>query len=104
MKPIQFHGSTLQVIRAFPVGARRSAGHQLDRIQRGLDPLDWKPMNRIGRGVRELRIRDNGQYRIIYLAVREEAVHVLHAFRKKARKTRQRDMDIARSTFKRLVN
>ena len=35
MKPIAFVGSALDDLREFPIGARRQAGHQLDRVQRG---------------------------------------------------------------------
>ena len=58
MKPIAFVGIALDDLRHFPAGARREAGHQLDRVQRGLEPDDWKPMANIGSGVREIRVRD----------------------------------------------
>jgi predicted XRE-type DNA-binding protein len=57
-KPVEFRGSALDDLRAFPQAARREAGYQLDRIQHGREPDDWKPMNTVGRGVREIRIRD----------------------------------------------
>ena len=44
MKPIEFAGDSLERLRAFPATARRGAGYQLDRVQRGLEPDDWKPM------------------------------------------------------------
>lgn len=58
-KPIQFRGSTLDDLRAFPKPARSEAGHQLDKVQRGLDPDDWKPMKTIGPGSREIRIKED---------------------------------------------
>ena len=68
-KPIEFLGSALDELRAFPVLSRREAGYQLDQVQRGLEPDDWKPMTIIGQGVREIRIRDAaGAFRIIYVA------------------------------------
>ena len=57
-------------------------------------------MSQVGKGVRELRIRGNGQFRVIYLAVFGEVVHVLHAFRKKTQKTRQPDIRIAQKAYK----
>ncbi len=46
----------------------REAGYQLDKVQRGLEPTDWKPMNSVGRGVREIRIKDDqGIFRVIYI-------------------------------------
>ena len=56
MKPVRFVGDALGVIRNFPVGAKNKAGYQLERVQRGLDPEDWKPMRAIGTGAREIRV------------------------------------------------
>jgi phage-related protein len=100
MKRVTFLGNSLEILQAFPDDVRRNAGHQLDRIQRGLDPNDWKPMTTIGAGVREMRFRDaSGAYRVVYLAARSEAVYVLHAFQKKTEQTSARDLDLARSRF-----
>jgi len=64
-------GDSLARLRDFPPMARRAAGYQLDRVQRGLEPDDWKPMPSVGPGVRELRLRDRGgAFRVIYLVVR----------------------------------
>jgi phage-related protein len=57
MKPVTFLGDSLEQVRMFPAGARREAGFQIDRVQRGLDPDNWKPMKTVGPGVREIRIR-----------------------------------------------
>lgn len=98
MKPIAFQGTSLDDLRAFPAEARREAGHQLDRVQRGLDPDDWKPMPGAGPGVREIRVRDEaGAFRVIYAATRREAVYVLHAFQKKTPQTAKRDLDLAKA-------
>ena len=65
-KPVEFRGSALDDLRAFPEAARREAGHQLDQVQHGREPDDWKPMNTVGRGVREIRIRDTaGAFRVL---------------------------------------
>ena len=96
MKPVFFLGSSLDDLRAFPERARRDAGFELDRVQRGLDPQDWKPMQTIGPGVREIRVRDaTGAFRVIYVATFIEAVYVLHAFAKKTQRTPQRDLTLA---------
>jgi phage-related protein len=42
LKPIEFLGNSRQVLSTFPDEARRTAGFQLDRVQRGLEPDDWK--------------------------------------------------------------
>jgi phage-related protein len=102
-KPVTFHGDSLDRLRDFPEDARREAGHELYQVQKGLDPSDWKPMPTIGAGVREIRIRDAiGAYRVIYIATLADAIHVLHAFRKKSQKTAQRDLDLAVSRLREL--
>ena len=100
-KPVDFRGSSLDDLRAFPLAAKREAGHQLDQVQHGQEPDDWKPMNTIGQGVREIRIRDAaGAFRIIYVAKLADAVHVLHCFQKKTAKTRKADLDLAVMRFR----
>ncbi|MFX9912142.1 type II toxin-antitoxin system RelE/ParE family toxin, partial [Acinetobacter baumannii] len=85
---LKFHGSALSDLRTFPHAARREAGYQLDKVQSGLMPSDWKPMPSIGIGVQEIRIRDEaGAFRVIYVAKFANAVHVLHCFQKKTQKT-----------------
>ena len=104
LKPIAFCGDSLNELRAFPDVTRQDAGFQLYRVQRGLDAIDWKPMATIGRGVREIRIRDEaGIYRVIYIATFAEAVYVLHAFQKKTQRTMKRDVDLAASRLRDLV-
>jgi phage-related protein len=103
MKPVSFVGSALDDLRAFPHSARRMAGYQIERVQRGIDPDDWKPMTTVGPGVREIRVRDaSGAFRVLYLAQRAEAVYVLHAFQKKSQRTSQQDLDLGRKRFKEL--
>jgi phage-related protein len=101
MKPIRFVGDALQTIRNFPTSAKNKAGYQLERVQRGLDPQDWKPMRSIGAGVREIRVRDeSGAFRVIYLATMREAIYVLHAFQKKTQQTARSDIELAASRFR----
>jgi len=69
MKPVRFLGDSLKSIRDFGDEARRDAGFQLDRVQRGLEPSDFKPMPSVGRGVQEIRLWDEtGTSRVIYTA------------------------------------
>jgi phage-related protein len=103
MKPVEFLGDSLDQIRAFPEGARHDAGFQLERVQRGLDPDDWRPMKSIGPGVREIRVRDaTGAFRVIYIVGWADAVYVLHAFQKKTQRTSKRDLMIAEMRFRAL--
>ena len=104
MKPIAFLGGSLDDLRGFPADARREAGYQLDRVQRGLDPDDWRPMPSIGAGVREIRVRERaGAFRVIYVATLADVVYVLHAFQKKTRQTAKRDVDLAASRLREQV-
>ena len=103
-KPVEFRGNALDELRSFPEAARRAAGFQIDRLQRGYDPEDWKPMPSVGKGVREVRIRDEaGAFRVIYLTKLEDAVYVLHCFQKKTQKTAASDIELARNRYKELM-
>ena len=96
MKNLRFIGSSLDDMRDFPTEARRQAGFELDAVQRGLEPFDWKPMTSIGSGVREIRVHVLGEWRIIYVAKIADAIYVLHAFQKKTQRTRREDIELAR--------
>lgn len=100
-KDLLWLGSSKLDWASFPQPVRQVGGYQPDKIQRGEEPSDWKAMPTIGAGVRELRIRDtSGAFRVVYLATRPEGVYVLHAFRKKTRKTSQHDLRLARDRFR----
>ncbi len=61
-------------------------------------------MNTVGRGVREIRIRDaSGAFRVVYVAKLEEALFVLHCFQKKSEKTSREDLALAMSRYKDLM-
>jgi phage-related protein len=101
MKAIIWMGSSHDDLIEFPADARRDAGYQLQSVQRGDDPQDWKPMTSIGSGVREIRIRESsGAFRVIYLAPRPEGIYVLHCFQKKTQQTSQRDLLLAKTRLK----
>ncbi|MER8823259.1 MULTISPECIES: type II toxin-antitoxin system RelE/ParE family toxin [Mesorhizobium] len=102
MKVIEWLGSSRADVRAFPDDARIEAGWQLELVQRGDDPDDWKPLQIVGAGVREIRVREaSGAFRVIYLATLEDRVLVLHAFQKKTQATSKKDLDLAAQRLKR---
>lgn len=104
MKALLFRGGSLDELRQFPTLAMREAGYQLDKVQNGIEPTDWKPMPSVGQGVKEIRIRDDaGAFRVIYLAKLAEAVHVLHCFQKKTEQTSSQDVELARKRYKELM-
>ena len=104
MKAVEFRGSSLDDLRAFPDRARRQAGHQIDRVQHGLEPDDFKPMRTVGQGVQEIRIRDaSGAFRVIYVAKFADAIYVLHCFQKKTQRTSKADLDLAAKRYRDLL-
>src|SRR5882757_4607146 len=95
LKPVVFKGTSLDDLREFPEDARREAGHQLNIVQHGLEPEDYKPMPEIGPGTLEIRVKDkSGIYRVFYVAKFANAVYVLHCFKKTTQQTSQRDIEI----------
>ena len=103
-KPIEFRGGALDDLCSFPATARREAGYQLYQVQEGQDPDDWKPMNSIGQGVLEIRIREkSGAFRVIYVAKFADAIYVLHCFQKKTQKTSPEDIALGSRRYKDLI-
>ena len=103
-KPVTFLGSSLDDLRTFPWQARREAGFQLDKVQHGDPPDDWKSLPELGAGICEIRIRDvSGIYRVMYAARFPEAVYVFHVFQKKMQATPKRDLDLVRRRYNELL-
>ncbi|MFO7802725.1 MAG: type II toxin-antitoxin system RelE/ParE family toxin [Desulfovermiculus sp.] len=104
VKPVVFLGSSLEDLRAFPVDARREAGYQIDKLQRGSSPESWKPVSTIGAGIQEIRIRDvSGQFRVLYVTKFAEAVYILHCFHKKTQKIPKKDLELAADRYRELL-
>ena len=103
-KVMRWLGDSLDAVKDFSDEAKREAGHQLGRVQEGHEPSDWKPMETVGAGVREIRIRVEKAYRVLYVAKFSEAIYVLHAFEKKTQKTSKTDLDLASNRYRQLVN
>jgi phage-related protein len=59
-------------------------------------------MKDVGTGVREIRIHVLGEWRIIYVAKFDDAIYVLHSFQKKTQKTRQADIELARTRYRQI--
>ena len=60
-RPVDWIGSSFKDLcddEIFPEDARRAAGYQLRKVQRGDDPDDWKPFDDVGAGTNETRIKD----------------------------------------------
>ena len=102
MKTLKFIGSSLDDLRDFPHEARRIAGFELYAVQNGLDPKDWKPIEAVGPGAKEIRVHVLGEWRIVYVAKFHDAIYVLHAFRKKSRKTSRKDIELAHRRYQQI--
>jgi phage-related protein len=82
LKPVEWMGDSLERVRAFSKIVCQQVGYELELVQHGLEPSDWKPMPTVGPG--------------IYVAKFRHAIYVLHAFRKKAGKTSRGDIGTAK--------
>jgi|SRR6266496_579070 len=103
-KPIDWRGSSLDDLREFPEAARKMAGQELRKLQRGETPDDWRPFSEVGPGVNEIRIDcADGWFRVMYVAKFPEAIYVLHSFQKSSRKTSKGDVAIAEVRYRAVV-
>ena len=103
MKRAEFRGTSLEDLRAFPELAKREAGYQIDRVQKGLEPDDFKPMTTVGESVYEIRVKEpSGAFRVIYIAKFEKFIYVLHCFQKQTQRTLKKDIDLAKRRFQEL--
>ncbi len=106
-KPIAWRGSSFRDLTdddIFSLDARKVAGKQLRKVQRGDEPDDWKPFDEIGPGVKEIRIKlHDGAFRVMYIAKFPEAVYVLHCFKKKTQKTSQHDKEITKLRYRAVI-
>jgi phage-related protein len=102
MKTVIFMGDSRQRLQDFPELARRLTGRQILRVQRGLEPENWKPMTIVGSGVREIRITTGDAFRVFYVTHIGNAIYVLHAFQKKTEKTSPKDIALGQQRYKQI--
>lgn len=57
-------------------------------------------MKSVGRGVKEIKISEDGQHRVFYLVRQSEGILVLHAFRKKTQRTAKSDIELGKQRLK----
>lgn len=101
MKTLRFIGSSIDDLRDFPMEARREAGFELDAVQRGLMPSDFKPMLNVGAGAYEIRLHVLGEWRVIYVAKFDNAVYVLHTLFT-TQKTRKEGIELAARRYRQI--
>ena len=103
LKNIHWHGDSLKIVRKFPRAVRADLGSELYLLQLGERPLHSRPFASVGRGVWEIRVKDeSGAFRVFYLVRRRDGIHVLHAFQKKTQKTRKSDVELGKSRYREL--
>ena len=93
-------GSSKADLKRFPDPVQGRMGFAIYRAQLGRRHRDAKPLKGFGSGVVEVVARHDGDtYRAVYTVRFEGAVHVLHAFQKKAKRgiaTPKPELDLIR--------
>jgi phage-related protein len=100
LTPLRWMGDALDRVRGFSANARADIGYQLELVQGGEAPTDFRPMPEVGPGTMEIRVHAGSEYRVFYVARFEEAVYVLHVFQKKTQKTRDADIEMGRRRYR----
>ncbi len=104
LRPLVWMGDSKRNIRAFPKGAQKLLGDELQLIQFGGMPKDAKPFKGVGSGVLEIALRYAGDaYRTVVAVQLGEKIYLLHAFQKKSKKgiaTPKQDVDLIKQRYK----
>jgi phage-related protein len=93
-------GDSLARLRQEPADIRSDVGYQLELVQGGDMPADFRPMPEVGPGAMEIRVHAAAEYRVFYVARFDEAVYVLHCFVKKTQATRRTDLDLGKQRYR----
>ena len=103
LRPLVWMGNAKRNIQAFPKGAQKIIGDELQLIQFGGMPKDAKPFKGVGSGVLELALRYvTDAYRVVVAVQLGKRIYVLHAFQKKSKTgiaTPQRDVDLIKKRY-----
>jgi phage-related protein len=104
-KPIEWIGSSLKDLRAFPEEVKDVIGVALDIAQQGEKHESTKPLQGFG-GAGVLEVIDDfdgDTYRAVYTVKLKGVVYVLHAFQKKSKRgisTPKEEIDLVKRRFK----
>ncbi len=95
MSDLYWCGSSLGDLRAFPKSAKISLGREIDRLEHGALPINYKPLKSLGKGITgvyEIRTSDDGKiYRVAYVAKFGDDIVILHCWNKKTQTTSESD-------------
>jgi phage-related protein len=104
LRPVVWLGNSKRNIQAFPEGAQKLIGDELQLIQFGGMPQHAKPLTGVGSGVFEIALRyDKEAYRTVVAVQLGKKLYVLHAFQKKSTRgiaTPKQDMDLIHQRYK----
>lgn len=105
LKPLRWVGDTYEAMCGFPQAVRQEMGYALYLAQAGDRHPDAKPLKGFGgAGVLEVvGIHQGDTFRAVYTVKLADAVYVLHAFKKKAKKgiaTPRQEIDLIRQRLK----
>jgi phage-related protein len=96
-------GDSRRNIQAFPEGARKGIGDELQLIQFGGMPRNAKLFKGVGSGVIEIAVRYEGDaFRTVVAVQLGARIYVLHAFQKKSKKgiaTPKQDVELIRRRY-----
>jgi phage-related protein len=96
-------GNSKRNLQAFPKGAQKIIGDELQLIQFGGMPKDAKPFKGVGSGVIEIALRyESGAYRTVVAVQLGGRIYVLHAFQKKSKKgiaTPKQDVELIKQRY-----
>jgi phage-related protein len=93
-------------IRDWPIEIKKDLGSILTRLQLGesVGMPDVKPMPSVGKGVSEIRIKDqSGIYRVFYCIEIDLGVLVFHGFKKKTQATPQVEIETGKKRLKQFL-
>ena len=103
LRPVVWLGDSKKNIQAFPTGAQKEIGDELQLIQFGRMPRDAKPFKGVGSGVFEIALAfESNAYRTVLAVQLGKKIYVLHAFVKKSKsgvKTPQKDIDLIQRRY-----
>ncbi len=89
----------------FPVKIKEDLLDALRDLQEGVSlsmPLSRRMVG-MGEGIYELRFREiSGIYRVIYLIKKNDAIYLVHGFKKKTSKTPHKNIEVALQRIKRI--
>ena len=103
LRTLVWLGDSRRNIQAFPAGAQKLIGDELQLVQFGGMPKDAKPFKGVGSGVFEIALAyETNAYRAVYAVQLGAKIYVLHAFQKKSKsgvKTPQKDIDLIKRRY-----